>query len=129
MKRNRRFCFLNLDRAAIMPKPLSTFGPKRLANRLAIDKYLELSGLTGSFPTSNPVFGTNENFILTEFRKSDFGRRVSDRFTQSMSKQIGRSHVIDELRVQFPTAMRLKTFGLYQDLLGVCLFHGNREET
>ena len=133
MQRKFDFRVRDLHCAAGLPIPIFALGSKGLGQGFAVDQYFEATRLAFGFPTSHPILGSHVDVVRSGFGKGDFGGGVFDCTTEPMSQHVGRTHLVDELRVELPTAVIGKTLCFHQNGLGTSDFvrrgkHLNRNQ-
>ncbi len=96
--------FPDLDRAAIMPMPLRVLGAKGFVERLAVDEQLERAWRAWRVPRSHPVPGAHPHAVGARGREANLGHRIPNRYAETVGQQVGRTHLIHRLLVNFPAA-------------------------
>ncbi len=102
-------------RAAILPMPFRPFIAKDLLQHRVTHRHTKGTRRAFRTPTGHPILRAHVNMILTRRREGHHPRRMGHRRAQAMGQQIGRTHLMDKLGVQFPAPMIGKTLGLHQE--------------
>ena len=123
-----RTCF-KFHRPAVMPAPLFSVRAKRFGQRLAVEGQLKLPWRRLGIPTSHPIDRSHPHAVLGRLGNLNNRSSIVDRPSQSMSQQIGRTHLLDELRVEFPATAIGEAFGFDKHLGAVCRRHHDDQDS
>ena len=113
----RYLALSDFDDATVVPGPLGAARSEGRFQWRSIDDYLESSRTSVGLPPGYPVDRSHVDAVSSRGGKRDFGRRVANGATESVGEEIGRSHRIDELRVERPSAVRIETLGFDEQVV------------
>ena len=119
MERERIRARLERHIVDLDPKPLAlALHAEKIRKLLAIDDKVEASRAQFGAPFRRPVLRTDEDIVASALLHFERRRRVGDGMAETVREQIAGPHLVDELRINRPSAEVLKLLAFEQDRLG-----------
>ena len=109
----------HFNAAAILPVPVGAFGSERRGQRFAVYQQLKPPGRSLCFPRGNPIASAHPHPHLAHGWEFGSGLCIGDWFTQSVSQEIWRAHLIHELLIHHPSAEFFKLLGFKKNIRAI----------